>query len=246
MLANSWNAVPLMPAMVLVGLLPIGLRAASAEAAEAVTAIDILLLPDQAMIDHANAANARLRENYPAGFSLDATHRPHISLLHRYVRTKDLDAVYAAVGRVFDRQRPVGWTLEGTGYFHVIFNGLGLPGIVVRPTPELLKLQQEVIDAVRPYTVPDGNASAFVTTPEAPDVNSATIQYVETFVPNQVGKKYNPHVTVGVGQPDFVVKMQAEPFKTFKFKVAGAAVFHLGNFGTAQKKLWQWKPPQTK
>ena len=116
-----------------------------------VTAIDVLLLPDQTMIDRANAANAELRKNYPAGFALDATHRPHISLLHRYVRTADLDAVYDALDQVFDRERPVGWRLEGTGYFHVVFNGLGLPGIVVRPTPELLQLQQEVIAAVEPW-----------------------------------------------------------------------------------------------
>lgn len=210
-------------------------------AAEPVAAIDVLLLPDETMIEHANAANARLRENYPAGFTLDSAHRPHISLLHRYVRTKDLDAVYAAVSHVLDRERPVGRELEATGYFHVIFNGLGVPGIVVRPTPELLRLQQEVVDAVKPYAVTDGTAAAFVTTPAAPDVNTATIEYVKTFVPKHVGKLYNPHVTVGVGEPDFVANMQAEPFDAFKFKVSGAAIFHLGNFGTAQKKLWEWK-----
>jgi hypothetical protein len=215
-------------------------------AAQPVTAIDVLLLPDQTMIDHANAANARLRENYPAGFALDAAHRPHISLLHRYVRTKDLEAVYAAVNLVFDREQPVGRELEATGYFHVIFNGLGVPGIVVRPTPELLRLQEEIVDAVKPFTVPEGTSAAFATTPAAPDVNAATIEYVKTFVPKRIGKQYNPHVTVGVGQPDFVEKMQAAPFDAFKFKVTDAAVFHLGNFGTAQKKLWEWKPPTTK
>jgi hypothetical protein len=218
----------------------------AARAAEPVTAIDVLLLPDETMIDRAQAANAELRKNYPAGFALDATHRPHISLLHRFVRTGDLNAVYAAVGRVMNKERPIGRELEGTGYFHVIFNGLGLPGIVVKPTPELLRLQQEVIDAVHPYTVPDGTAAAFATTPAARDVNASTIQYVKTFVPNEVGKKYNPHVTVGVGRPDFVEKMQAAPFKAFKFKVAGAAVYHLGNFGTAQVKLWEFKPPTSK
>src|SRR5262245_14784173 len=89
------------------GLLLMATRASADSVAELVTAIDVLLLPDQSMIDRANAANARLRENYPAGFALDAIHRPHISLLHRYVRTKELDAVFAAVGRVFDRERPV-------------------------------------------------------------------------------------------------------------------------------------------
>jgi len=227
--------------LTLMAALPL-LAASRAEATEPVTAIDILLLPDQTMIDRANAANAKLRANYPASFALDATHHPHISLLQRYVRTKDLDAVYAAVGRVLVRSRPIGWQLEATGLFHVIFGGMGLPGIVVRPTPEMLQLQQELVDAVAPYTVPNGTAAAFATPQNDPDVNQSTIDYVASFVPNEIGKNYNPHVTVGVGYPDFVERMQAAPFDTFQFKIAGAAVFHLGNFGTAYTKLWQWQP----
>ena len=65
-----------------------------------VTAIDIALEPDATMIQHAEAANARLLKVFPKGFSLDATHRPHISMLQRYVRTADLDKVYAAAGKV--------------------------------------------------------------------------------------------------------------------------------------------------
>ena len=174
------------------GLLLIAATSSADLPAEPVTAIDVLLLPDQTMIDRAQAANARLRENYPAGFALDATHHPHISLLQRYVRTKDLDAVYAAVGKVLNKERPAGWQLEATGYFYVIFNGMGLPGIVVQPTPELLRLQQEVIDAVAPYTVPDGTSAAFVTTPDSPDVNASTMQYVKTFIPERNGKKLQP------------------------------------------------------
>jgi hypothetical protein len=41
----------------------------------------------------ANALNDRLRGDYPAGYSLDATHAPHVSLLQRFVRATDL-AIY--------------------------------------------------------------------------------------------------------------------------------------------------------
>jgi hypothetical protein len=63
-------------------------------------AIDIALEPDATMIQHAEAAKARLLKVFPKGFSLDATHRPHISMLQRYVRTADLDKGYAAAGKV--------------------------------------------------------------------------------------------------------------------------------------------------
>ena len=61
-----------------------------AQAQDAVTAINILLLPDAAMLQHAQAANDRLRKVYPKGFSLDAIHRPHITMVQRFVRTSDL------------------------------------------------------------------------------------------------------------------------------------------------------------
>jgi len=56
-------------------------------------AINILLDPDAATVERAQATNARLRQDYPDGFALDANHAPHITLLQRFVRTADLDQV---------------------------------------------------------------------------------------------------------------------------------------------------------
>ena len=53
-----------------------------------VTAIDILLEPDATMLRHAEANNARLLKVFPKGFALDATHRPHITMVQRYVGTE--------------------------------------------------------------------------------------------------------------------------------------------------------------
>ena len=65
------------------------------------TAIDILLLPDDTMVRHAEAVNARLRSVYPNGYSLDASHHPHISLFQCFVPTANLEKVYAAADQVF-------------------------------------------------------------------------------------------------------------------------------------------------
>ncbi len=62
-----------------------------------VTAIDIALEPDATMIQHAQAANARLLKSFPKGFALDATHNPHVTMLQQFVRTADLEKVYGAV-----------------------------------------------------------------------------------------------------------------------------------------------------
>ena len=48
---------------------------------------------------------------------------------------------------------------------------------------------------------------------------------------------FNPHVSAGVGPRSYLDKLLAEPFEAFTFSPAGAAVYQLGQFGTAAKKL---------
>lgn len=66
-----------------------------------VTAIGILLEPDGTMLSHAQANNSWLLQIYPTGFALDEAHRPHITLVQRFVRTNYLDKVFVAAGLVF-------------------------------------------------------------------------------------------------------------------------------------------------
>jgi hypothetical protein len=54
------------------------------------------------------------------------------------------------------------------------------------------------------------------------------------------GEHFNPHVSTGVAARDYLDKMLAEPFEGFAFSPAGAAVYQLGPFGTAAKKLKEW------
>jgi len=68
--------------------------------ASSVTAIDILLEPDATMLQRCKAVNARLLNVYPQGFALDALHTPHITMFQRFVRTADLDKVFAAEEKV--------------------------------------------------------------------------------------------------------------------------------------------------
>lgn len=117
-----------------------------------VTAIEIALEPDVTMVQHAQAANARLRKAFPKGFALDATHHPHVTILQQFVRTADLDKVYAAVSKVLAAEKPTSWKLRADKYYYIPAPPVGLAGIVVEPTEELHRLQQEIIDAVTPLT----------------------------------------------------------------------------------------------
>jgi hypothetical protein len=205
-----------------------------------VTAIDILLDPDASMLQHAQAANARLLKAFPKGYALDAAHQPHISCLQRYVKTAALENVFAAVNDVLATDHPATWKLTAFKYYYIPWKGLGLAGIVIRPTDELLGYQQRLIEAVAPFTVTSGTATAYVTTPEDPDIVQPLIEYVEAFVPDHSGKNFSPHVTIGLAPENYLKGMLAEPFDEFTFSPAAVSVYQLGNYGVAAKKLKGW------
>jgi haloacid dehalogenase-like hydrolase len=193
-----------------------------------VTAIDILLEPNATMLQHAEAVNAKHLEIFPQGFTLDATHRPHVTMIQRFVRTADLDyKVYAAVGKVIARANVAGMKLEAYKYYYIPTKDLGLSGIVAKPTPELLKLQDDLIAAVAPFTVTNGNSGAFVTTPDDRVIDPFLIEYISTFVPKSSGERFNPHVSTGLAPKTYLDKLLAEPFEAFTFSPVGAAVYQL-------------------
>lgn len=121
-------------------------------------------------------------------------------------------------------------------YYYIPLGPLGLGGIVIEPTPDLLRLQQELIDAAGPHTAKTATAAAFYTTPTEPDISQAAIDYIADF-PNLTGKNFSPHVTTGLGTTKFLDAMLAESFTTFTFSPVSASVYQFGNYGTARKRL---------
>jgi phosphoserine phosphatase len=205
-----------------------------------ITAIDVLLEPDAAMLTHAAANNARLLSVFPKGFALDATHTPHITLLQRFVRTADLDKVYDAVGKVIAATDVKAMKLEAFKYYYAPAGATGVAGICARSTPQILNLQADVIAAVQPFTVETGPIGAFTAPHDDAAIDAAIIAYVSTFVPKMSGEHFNPHVSTGVAPREYLDKMLTEPFDTFMFSPAGAAIYQLGPFGTAAKPLKEW------
>jgi hypothetical protein len=104
------------------------------------TAIDILVNPDAATIERAKVVNARLRQSVPSGYALDASHQPHITTLQRYVRTADLDKVFAAVESTITATDISSLGYEALQIRHADWNvpGQGYAVYVVSPAPRSL------------------------------------------------------------------------------------------------------------
>jgi hypothetical protein len=208
------------------------------------TAIDILIDPDEAAMQRARDVNGRLLESVPLpkGWALDDTHQPHITTLQRYVRTADLDQVYDAVEQTVAATDLDSLAYEARKITHADW---GFPEVAptvlqVEIGDTVLAFQAELLAAIDPYVGSGGTAAAFVADP-GEEIDQTIIDWVEKFDPDQIGAgKYFPHLTVGVAKFTDLKVIEAEPFDAFPVHPASVAVYHLGNNGTARKLLKAW------
>jgi hypothetical protein len=206
------------------------------------TAIDVLINPDEATIKRAREVNARMLKSMPEGWVLDDTHQPHITTLQRYVRTADLDGVYDAVEKTVTDTDMASLSYQIVKIAHADwgFPGYGPTVLQVQVSPEVLDFQAKLVAAIKRFTESGGTAAAFVTDP-GETISPTIIKWVEAFDPAQIGEgNYFPHLTVGVAKFDDLKVIEAEPFEPSTVHAAGVAVYHLGNNGTARELLKAW------
>ena len=207
-----------------------------------IVAIDVLLEPDATMLKHARASNVRLLGVFPKGFAFDATHTPHITMLMAFVRKADLKKVYAAEEKVFAAVNMHEIKLEAFKYYYApAGSAAGLAGICAKPTEQLMKLQADIIAAAKPFMLNTGTIGAFTAGHDDPSLDAGLIEFVSAFEQKATGAKFNPHVSTGLAPREYLDKLLAEPFEPFTFSSARAAVFQLGPYGAATKKLKEWK-----
>jgi hypothetical protein len=214
------------------------------------TAIDILINPDEEAMKRAREVNERLLESVPLpkGWALDDTHQPHITTLQRYVRTDQLNRLYDSVEKVTAETDLGSLSYRAAKITHADW---GFPGIAptvlqVEVSPPVLDFQAGLLMAIDPFVGSGGTAEAFVADP-GEEISPTIVEWVEKFVPDQVGEgNYFPHLTVGVATFDDLEVIEAEPFDAFPVHPASVAIYHLGNNGTARKLLKQWPADSAK
>ncbi len=200
-------------------------------------ALDILLEPGEAMVKAARVANARLRARHSGSFAIDDSHVPHITVLQTFVSRCDLDRIAAALAGVIDTACPTRWRLRATGLDVSPYGEVGLAFVAVERTPELAAFQDAVVKAMTPYARPGGDAGCFVPSEDGGAINPLTIQDARAFVPRFTGANYSPHVTIGISGLQQADSIEA-PFRPFAFDIVGVAVYQLGDYGAARRKLW--------
>ncbi|MEO7202350.1 MAG: hypothetical protein ABI431_06085, partial [Candidatus Tumulicola sp.] len=115
-----------------------------------------------------------------------------------------LSDVYAAADKVLAADNADTMQLTAVKYAGEAWGKTGLYATVieVKSTPNLQKLQRDLVAAIAPYTASSGTSAAFYTTPADPNINQPTLDYVATYVPKSGGANFFPHVTVGATTGD--------------------------------------------
>ena len=130
--------------------------------------------------------------------------------------------------------------LEAFKYYYIPSRGAGVAGICREADAGIAQAASGHHCRRGPFTVETGPIGAFTAPPDDPAIDPPSIQYVSTFVPKTARRAFQSARHHRRRPREYLDKMLAEPFEPFTFSPAGAAVYQLGPFGTAAKKLKEW------
>lgn len=205
-----------------------------------IIAIDVLLTVPEDVYQHAIALNQSILKDNPDNFQLDDHHIPHITLLQAYVLESDMVNIEKTLESLYKTiEKDTLWAS------HLQYNkdkpsSFASIGIEEKNEP-LRALHKEIIARLKPYILSDGNQEAYVQNPDGSPIDDFTIAYVPKFVSHYSYENFNPHISLGVAQIQVLDSLNAHVFREMKFRATSISVYQLGNFGTAQKLLWESK-----
>ncbi len=128
--------------------------------------------------------------------------------------TAELDNVYDAVEKAIADTEITSLSYEAVAIRHADWGvpGQGLTVFVIKPSPEVLGFQAKLLAAVTLFLGSTGTSAAFVRN-EGETISHSTMDWVDGYVPNQIGEKYIAHVTVGFATLEDLKGIEAEPFE---------------------------------
>ena len=187
-------------------------------------AVDVVLLPTEAMMDRAIEVNAELAKKFGKKIVLNKENcLPHISLAMGCVDEKDIADVEKVLKRIAE-QYPLGdLRVIGIG---VTVNLVGekVSDFEVGKTEELQLLHEEVMEKLSPYLIANATADMIAGT----EVEESTLLWIKNYPEKSSFSNFLPHITIGYGE------MNNFSFP-IKFGVSRLALCHLGNHCTCRE-----------
>jgi 2'-5' RNA ligase len=186
-------------------------------------AIDMALVPPDWVQDRARHVNQGLAGG---GLQFDATHVPHITLAQCFTWRASLPMLVERLDIA----------LRGASSLPISAIALvdqdSTISFLLDRTPELQKLHETLMDALKEWEEEGGTASAFYSEGKPP--REKDIAWVENFRTGASYRNFIPHITLGFGRTEG----RAEPFD---FLVTRLGLFHLGCYCACRLLLKEWR-----
>jgi len=189
-------------------------------------AVDVVLLPSEAMMDKAIEVNRQLVERFDGKITLNKEDcLPHISLAMGCVDEKEIPAIEKVL-QAIAKECPLG-NLRTVG----IRAGTNAQGekvsvLEVEKTEQLQLLHEKVMEEIGPYFSGDVTGD----TVAGAEAAESTLQWIRDYREKSSFAKFFPHITVGYGE------IANRPVSV-EFKASKLALCHLGNHCTCREIL---------
>jgi len=190
-------------------------------------AVDVVLLPSEAMTDRAIEANAELVKRFGKKIVLNKENcLPHISLAMGCVDERDVGAITEVLEDIA-KQNPLG-DLRIVGVA-VSTNSVGekVSCFEVEKTEELQLLHEKVMGELAGYLSAEATADMVYGDEE---VAESSLLWIRKYREKSSFGNFFPHITIGYGE------IEDGPFP-IEFAVSKLALCHLGNHCTCRKIL---------
>ncbi len=198
-------------------------------------AVDIVLLPDEAMTDKAIKTNAELvrirqahhERKYYSEIVLDKSKcLPHISLAMGCIEDSDIGATGKVLAEIAE-QNPMG-KLKVIGV-QVTENTKGekVSAFKVERTSQLQAIHERVSQELSRYFSWDVTENMIYGNDA---VAETTLLWIKNYREKSSFEKFSPHITIGYGQAEALAR-------PIKFRASQLALCHLGNHCTCRKVL---------
>jgi hypothetical protein len=191
-------------------------------------AVDVVLLPDQAVTTLAVGANADLVRRCGSAIVLDPLNcLPHVSLAMGCIEPDNVEALMGLFDTV-GRRHPVG-TLVLTGVVTSLdTRGVPVSVLALAKTRALQDLHEGVMEVLQPRATWDVTAEAIYGDEPVAEV---ALAWVRNFREKAAFAAFFPHITIGYGT---VAEVMTFPIR---FTAPRLAICHLGNHCTCRRVL---------
>jgi len=189
-------------------------------------AVDIVLLPDEAMTQQAIRINRALVGEHRAEILGPRTCLPHISLAMGIIEEIDVDVIRQLLERLARETAVHQLTILGVES-STNTQGQTVILLAVERTPALQDLHERVMRETEPLFGHDATEDMIADEIVAP----STLEWIRNYPTQASFDRFAPHITIGYGRVEAGVSFP------YPFVVERLALCHLGNHCTCRKVL---------